>query len=132
MQTDNIAHKVYSGLRKNFLSGAVGYVHEIFNICCKYDRMDIWHGICPQKINPRIKRIIGFFLVGCPFFSRLPKNRHTLPFVGRKTEYPNRVLFEIHIQNKLSENRSLSEANRPIFNQTYLKSSGKSPRPSNV
>ena len=33
MQTDNIAHKVYLGLRKNFLSGAVGYVHEIFNIC---------------------------------------------------------------------------------------------------
>ena len=56
MQKENIAHKVYLGLRKNFLSGAVGYVNEIFNICCKYERMDIWHGICPsnvtQKINP--------------------------------------------------------------------------------
>ena len=59
-QNDNIAHEVYIGLRKNFLQGAVGYVHEIFNICCKYDRMDIWHGICPRKINPlaRIRKIV--------------------------------------------------------------------------
>ena len=55
MKTDNIAQKVYLGLRKNFLSGAVGYVHEIFNICCKYDRMDIWHGTCrPSKVAQRI------------------------------------------------------------------------------
>ena len=25
-------------------------MHEIFNICCKYDIMDIWHGVCPKKI----------------------------------------------------------------------------------
>ena len=63
-QTDNIAHEVYLGLRKNFLSGAVGYVHEIFNICCKYERMDIWHGNSPnavaQKVNPftMIRRLV--------------------------------------------------------------------------
>ena len=61
---DNIAHEVLKGLRKNFLRGAVGYVHEIFNICCKYDRMDIWHGngakIIPHKVNPlaRIKKMV--------------------------------------------------------------------------
>ena len=63
-QNDNIAHVVYKGLRKNFLCGSVGYVHEIFNICCKYDRMDIWHGSISNtvalKVNPlaRIKRMV--------------------------------------------------------------------------
>ena len=63
-KNDNIAHVVYKGLRKNFLRGSVGYVHEIFNICCKYDRMDIWHGMVSNKValkvNPlaRIKRMV--------------------------------------------------------------------------
>ena len=51
-QTDNVAHLVYKELRKKFLKGPVGFVHEIFNICCKYNRMDIWHGLCPKKVNP--------------------------------------------------------------------------------
>ena len=57
---DKVTYKVYTEMRKNFLAGAQGYIHEIYNICCKYDRMDIWNGICPQKINPlaRIKRIV--------------------------------------------------------------------------
>ena len=59
-QRDNVAHLVYKGLRKNFLKGAVGFVHEVFNICCKYSRIDIWHGICPPKINPlaMIKKMV--------------------------------------------------------------------------
>ena len=48
----NVAHVVYKEIRKKFLKGSVGYIHEIFNICCKYGRMDIWHGKCPNKINP--------------------------------------------------------------------------------
>ena len=57
---ENIAHVVYKHLRKTFLNGEVGYIHEIFNICCKYGSMDIWHGICPKKVNPyeRIKRLV--------------------------------------------------------------------------
>ena len=57
---DNIAHIVYKEIRKNFLEGAVGYIHEIFNICCKYGSINIWHGKCPEKVNPlnRIKRIV--------------------------------------------------------------------------
>ena len=57
---DNIAHTVYKQIRKKFLEGAVGYIHEIFNICCKYGSMNIWHGKCPKNVNPlaRIKRIV--------------------------------------------------------------------------
>ena len=54
-KTDNLAHLVYKVLRKNFLQAAVGFVHEIFNICCKYSRMDIWHGQCPKNINPLVR-----------------------------------------------------------------------------
>ena len=59
-EKDNIAHAVYKHLRKKFLDGEAGYIHEIFNICCKYGSMDIWHGICPKKVNPfaRIKRMV--------------------------------------------------------------------------
>ena len=62
---DNVAHLLYEEMRKKFLEGAVGYVHEIFNICCKYACMDIWHGRCPRKVNPyaRIRRIVeGYHL----------------------------------------------------------------------
>ena len=57
------AKKIYLELRKRFLQSNVGYVHEIFNICCKYGRMDLWHGLCPDKISPlaRIKRIVETF-----------------------------------------------------------------------
>ena len=45
---------------RNFLRGHEGYVHEIFNMCCKYGRIDIWHGKCPGKTNPltRISKIV--------------------------------------------------------------------------
>ena len=57
---ENVAHIVYKEIRKKFLGGAVGYIHEIFNICCKYGIMDIWHGKCQKKVNPlaRIKRVV--------------------------------------------------------------------------
>ena len=55
-----MAHILYKEMRKKFLEGAVGYIHEIFNICCKYGCMGISHGKCPSTINPlaRIKRIV--------------------------------------------------------------------------
>ena len=57
---ENMTHQVYLGLRKNFLKSNKGYIHEVFNLCCKYNRMDIWHGQCPKKINPlsRIRNIV--------------------------------------------------------------------------
>ena len=33
---DNVTHTVYKETKKNFLEAAVGYIHEIFNICCRY------------------------------------------------------------------------------------------------
>ena len=55
-----VTHQVYKGLRKNFLKGNQGYIHEVFNLCCKYGRMDLWHGQCPKKVNPmlRIRKIV--------------------------------------------------------------------------
>ena len=57
---ENLVHQVYLGLRKNFLKANKGYIHEFFNLSCKYNRMDIWHGQCPKKINPmsRIRKIV--------------------------------------------------------------------------
>ena len=56
----NLTHGVYLEIRKNFLAGNEGYIHEVFNLCCKYGRMDLWHGQCPEKVNPllRIRRIV--------------------------------------------------------------------------
>merc|ERR1712066_689944 len=56
----NSAHKIYKGMRDEFLRGNEGYIHEVFNLCCKYGRMDLWQGRCPDKVNPlaRIRRIV--------------------------------------------------------------------------
>ena len=57
---DKDAKKVSLELRKRLLHNNVGYVHEIFNLCCKYGLMGIWNGICPLKTNPysMIKRVV--------------------------------------------------------------------------
>ena len=54
------AKKVYLELRERLLYSNVGYIHEIFNLCCKYGLMDVWHGHCPIKTSPhpRIKRVV--------------------------------------------------------------------------
>ena len=51
-RTSKIEHRIYSYKRKHFLQSNVGFVHEVFNICCKYEAMDISHGLCPKGINP--------------------------------------------------------------------------------
>ena len=57
---DTPAKNIYEHNRKQFLQSNKGYVHEVFNLCCKYGRMDIWHGVCPKKVNPysMIKKIV--------------------------------------------------------------------------
>ena len=59
----NMAHQIYLELRENFLKGKEGFIHEVFNLCCKYRRIDLWHGKCPEKINPlaRIRKIVEKF-----------------------------------------------------------------------
>ena len=49
---NNIAVKVYKIRRKNFLSTKVGFIHEVFNLCCKYNVIDFWHGKLPINVNP--------------------------------------------------------------------------------
>ena len=49
---NNIAFKVYKKRRSNFFSAKKGFVHEVFNLCCKYDAIDFWHGKMPQNIDP--------------------------------------------------------------------------------
>ena len=48
---NNIAVKVYKIRRKNFLSTKVGFIHEVFNLCCKYNVIDFWHGKLPIGTN---------------------------------------------------------------------------------
>ena len=51
---------MHKEISKKFFEGAESHMSEIFNICCKYACMDIWHGNCPTKVNPyaRIRRIV--------------------------------------------------------------------------
>ena len=61
---ENIAHCIYKHKRNKFLQSNVGFVHEVFNLCCKFGRMDLWHGICPKKTNPytMIKKMVeGYY-----------------------------------------------------------------------
>ena len=62
---NSISNSVYKVRRQRFLSSNKGFLHEVFRLCCKYDCINIWHGICPskmelQKINPLnwIKRVV--------------------------------------------------------------------------
>ena len=59
----NIAHQIYLELRENFLKGKEGFIHEVFNLCCKYRRIEIWNGRCPKTLNPlrRIKEMVEKF-----------------------------------------------------------------------
>ena len=48
----SLALDIYKYRRKNFLQSNIGYVHEIFNLCCEYNMMWVWHGTCTSKVNP--------------------------------------------------------------------------------
>ena len=30
--------------KKRFLATSKGFIHEVFNLCCKYNLMELWHG----------------------------------------------------------------------------------------
>ena len=42
--TQDISSKIISYRKKFFLGTSNGFIHEIFNLCCKYKLMDLWHG----------------------------------------------------------------------------------------
>ena len=57
---ENIAYAILKYQRRFFLESNVGFVHEIFNICCKYQCLDVWHLKCKPKENKlaTIRRIV--------------------------------------------------------------------------
>ena len=57
---ETIKNKILRYRKCNFLTFNKGFGHQVFNICCKYNAINIWHGIVPEKINPlhSIKKII--------------------------------------------------------------------------
>ena len=56
----SFTYKLLRYRKENFLSFNKGFVHETFNICCKYNMLNLWHGISPCNVNPlhRIRRQI--------------------------------------------------------------------------
>ena len=56
----NAAQQIYRGMRDEFFREDEGYIHEVFNLSCKYGVIDLWHGISAQKENPlnRIRKIV--------------------------------------------------------------------------
>ena len=58
--TDATTYKLLRYRKDNFLSFNKGFVHDTFNICCKYNMLDFWRGNSPPNVNPllSIKRQI--------------------------------------------------------------------------
>ena len=60
---ESVSKLVYKYVRHRFLGTNKGFLHEVFNLCCKYRNINIWHGVCPsssRKLNPLtwIKNIV--------------------------------------------------------------------------
>ena len=57
---ETIKNKILRYRKRNLLTFNKGFGHQVFNICCKYNAINIWHGIVPEKLNPlrSIKKII--------------------------------------------------------------------------
>ena len=50
----SIASRVLKHRKGQFLSTKNGFIHEVFNLCCKYDMIDIWHGKHKGIANPKL------------------------------------------------------------------------------
>ena len=48
----SIAHRVFKHRKEQFLTIKYGFIHEAFNLCCKYDVIDFWHGKPKGLTNP--------------------------------------------------------------------------------
>ena len=61
----SIAHRVFKHRKEQFSTTKYGFIHEAFNLCCKYDVIDFWHGKLKGLTNPASyikKKIIAFSL----------------------------------------------------------------------
>ena len=67
----DISSKIISYRKKFFLSTSNGFIHEIFNLCCKYKLMDLWHG----KLSDLSGKIISDKILAYNLASDLEKGR---------------------------------------------------------
>ena len=103
----SISKIVYDIRRKEFLRSNKGFIHEVLNLCCKYNAIDIWNGTCRRKGNPMlwIKKIVCDFNLSsdlsvgrktaCSFSAQFLKN----PFIYQKKYQilePFRKLGQFH------------------------------------
>ena len=61
----NIAYRLYNCRRRNFLLANKGFTYEVFNLCCKYNAINFWHGKIQGFTNPNIyikKQVLKFNL----------------------------------------------------------------------
>ena len=58
--SDTIISRILSYRKQNLLNSTKGFGQQGFNIFCKYNNINICHGIFPEKLNPlrSIKKII--------------------------------------------------------------------------
>ena len=47
-----IITRVFKHRKRTFLSTKNGFIHEVFNLCCKYDAINIWNGKLEGLTNP--------------------------------------------------------------------------------
>ena len=48
----SIAHRILKYRREHFFITKNGFIHEVFNLCCKYNVIDFWHGRLKGLTNP--------------------------------------------------------------------------------
>ena len=49
---ESIARRILKYRRENFFISKNAFTHEIFNLCCKYNVIDFWHGKLKGLTNP--------------------------------------------------------------------------------
>ena len=50
----NIVYRLLNIRKRRFLSSNHGFLHEILNLCCKYNIIDVWHGNMGSKLRPML------------------------------------------------------------------------------
>ena len=58
---ETIKNKILRYRKCNRLTFNKGFGHQVFNICCKYNAINIWHGIVSEKLN-RLRSIKDIIL----------------------------------------------------------------------
>lgn len=52
LNDQSLTSPVFKHRKEQFLSTKNGFIHEVFNLCCKYDVIDFWHGKLWGITNP--------------------------------------------------------------------------------